>query len=57
MGFLGNLVSSVVKVVATPVAAVVDLGKVAVGIEADTTKNLLNSAMDDLSEAGDDIFE
>lgn len=57
MGFLGNLISSVVKVVATPVAVAVDLGKVAVGIEADTTKNLLNSAMDDLSEAGNDIFE
>lgn len=57
MGFLGSLVSGLVKVVATPVAVAVDLGKVAVGIEADTTKDLLNSAMDDLSDAGDDIFE
>ena len=57
MGFLGNLVSGLVKVVATPIAVTVDLGKVAVGIEADTTKDLLNSAMDDLSDAGDDIFE
>ena len=54
---MGFLVSSVVKVVATPVAAVVDLGKVAVGIEADTTKNLLNSAVEDVSEAFNDIFE
>ena len=57
MGFLGNLVSSVVKVAITPVAVVADAVKVVVGEEPDTTKDLLNSAMDDLSEAGDDIFE
>ena len=57
MGFLGNLVSSVVKVAITPVAVVADVVKVAVGVEPETTKDLLNSAMDDLSEAGDDIFE
>ena len=57
MGFLGNLVSSVVKVAITPVAVVADAVKVVVGVEPETTKDLLNSAMDDLSEAGNDIFE
>lgn len=55
-GFIGNVASSAIKVAATPVAAVVDVACVATGSKADTTKNLLKSAGDDLQEAGDEIM-
>ena len=54
-GFVGNVVSASVKVVATPIAATVDIVKIATGDEADTTKNLLRSIDDDLEDAGDQI--
>lgn len=57
MGFLSNLVSATVKTALTPVAVVKDVVNVVKGEEADSTKNLLNSAGDDLKDAGDDLVE
>ena len=54
-GFVGNVVSASVKVVATPIAATVDVVKIATGNEADTIKNLLRSIDDDLEDAGDEM--
>jgi hypothetical protein len=55
MGFLSNIVSATIKTALTPVAVVKDVVNVATGNEADTTKNLLESAGDDVSDAIDDI--
>ena len=55
MGFLSNLVSSVVKVTLTPVAIVKDVVNVAIGEEANSTKELLKSAGEDASKAIDDV--
>lgn len=53
MAFFSNLISSVVKTALTPVA--VDVVKVVTSQEADTTKELLQSAGEDLDEAIDSI--
>lgn len=55
MGFFSNILSSAVKTVISPVAIVADVVKVAVGVEPDTTKNLLSSAGDDFDDAIDNI--
>ena len=55
-GFVGNIASAAVKVVATPVAAVVDVASVSVGIEATNTKRVIESVGEDLSNAGDEIM-
>jgi len=55
MGFFSSIISSAVKIAISPVAVVVDVVKVATGNEADTTKNLLESAGEDASDAIDDI--
>lgn len=55
MGFFSNLVSATVKTVLTPVAIVKDVVNVATGEEANTTKKLLNSAKNDIEDAGDDL--
>jgi hypothetical protein len=55
MGFLSNIVSATIKTALTPVAVVKDVVNVATGNEVDTTKNLLESAGDDVSDAIDDI--
>jgi len=55
MGFFSSIISSAVKVAISPVAVVADVVKVATGNEADTTKNLLESAGEDVSDAIDDI--
>lgn len=55
MGFLSNIVSATIKTALTPVAVVKDVVNVATGYEVDTTKNLLESAGDDVSDAIDDI--
>ncbi len=57
MGFLSNLVSATVKTALTPVAVVKDVVNVVTGEEADSTKNLLNSAGEDLKDAGDDLVD
>lgn len=55
MGFFSSIISATVKTVLTPVAVVKDVVNVATGEEADTTKNLLSSAGEDLSDAVDEI--
>jgi hypothetical protein len=55
MGFFSGMLSSVVKVALTPVAIVKDVVNVASGEEADATKNLIESATEDASDAIDDL--
>jgi len=57
MGFLSSIISATVKVAISPVAIVADAVKVATGNEPDTTKDLLESAGEDASDALDDIFD
>jgi hypothetical protein len=51
MGFFGDLLSATVKVVAAPIAVVEDVVMIASGQEADNTKKLVDSAVDDLVSA------
>lgn len=55
MGFLSNILGATVKTVLTPVAIVKDVVNVVTGEEADATKNLLESAKEDASDAFDDL--
>ncbi len=48
MGFFSDITSSIVKISLTPLAIVCDGVKVVIGEEPNTTKDLLNSAGDDL---------
>jgi hypothetical protein len=57
MGFFSNIISATIKTVLTPVAVVKDVVNVVTGNEADTTKNLLESAKDDASDALDDLVD
>ena len=53
-GFISNIVYATVKVAVTPLAVVKDI------VEAEpfeTTSDLLESAVDDVSEAFDDLME
>jgi len=55
MGFLSNIVSATIKTALTPVAVVKDVINVATGQDPNTTKNLIESAGEDVSDAIDDI--
>lgn len=55
MGFFGSLVSSAVKVALTPVAVATDVVRFATGQEPDSTKDLIDSAMDDLCDAVNEV--
>lgn len=55
MGFFTNILSATVKTVLTPVAVVKDVVNIATGEEPDSTKNLLSSAGEDISDAFDDL--
>jgi len=55
MGFLSGMFSAAVKTVLTPVAIVKDVVNVLTDEEADSTKTLLESAAEDVSEAVDDL--
>ena len=57
MGFLSNMISATVKTVLTPVAIVKDVVNVATGEDADATKNLLKSAVEDVKDAGEDLMD
>ena len=54
MGFFSNLISATVKTALTPVAVIKDAVSVVTGEEPDATKDLLQSAGEDLQEAVDD---
>lgn len=54
--FITDIASATVKVALTPIAVVKDVVNVATGQEPDATKSLLESAGEDLSDAGDEII-
>ena len=55
MGFLSSIVGATVKTVLTPVAAVKDALNIVSGDSPDSTKELLESIVNDLSEGFDDL--
>jgi hypothetical protein len=55
MGFLTNIISATVKTALTPIAVAKDVVNIATGEEADSAKNLLSSAVEDVAEAGSDL--
>jgi len=57
MGFLSGMFSAVVKTALTPIAVVVDVANVVTGEDPNATKQLLNSAGQDVIEAGDDLAD
>jgi hypothetical protein len=57
MGFFSNMVSATIKTALTPVAIVKDVVNVATGEEVESTKNLIQSAQQDVSEGLDDLVD
>lgn len=57
MGFFSNLISATVKTALTPIAIVKDAANIVSGEDADTTKELLESAGEDLADAADDLAD
>ena len=57
MGLFSNLVTATVKTVLTPVAVVKDAVNVVSGQEVHSTKELLESATEDIKQAGEDLAE
>jgi hypothetical protein len=55
MGFLSNIVSATIKTALTPIAVVKDVVNIATDKDADATKNLLESAREDASDAFDNL--
>ena len=57
MGFFLDLISASVKVVLTPVAVVKDVVNIVTDEEPDATKSLLESAVEDVQQAFEDIVD
>ena len=57
MSFLTNLLSSTVKTVLVPVAITKDVLNVVQNKEPDSTKKLIESAIEDLEESIDDLSD
>lgn len=57
MGFLSNILGATVKAALTPVAVVKDVVNVAIGEDADATKQLIESAGEDVKEAADNLSD
>jgi hypothetical protein len=57
MGFFSNMVSATIKTALTPVAIVKDVVNVVTGEEVESTKNLIQSAQQDVSEGLDDLVD
>jgi hypothetical protein len=55
MGFLSSIIGATVKTVLTPVAVVKDAVNVLTGESPDSTKELLESIANDLSEGVEDL--
>ena len=55
MGFLSNIIGATVKTVLTPVAVVKDAVNIVSGESPDSTKELLESIVNDLSEGVADL--
>lgn len=56
MGFLTNIISAAVKTALTPISVAKDAVDVALGNEAENTKELLESAAKDAERAADTAF-
>tara|TARA_R110000851_G_scaffold41665_1_gene104374 strand:- start:2995 stop:3171 length:177 start_codon:yes stop_codon:yes gene_type:complete len=54
MGFLGNLIGGAIKVVITPIAIVKDVVN---GTPFETTGDVLDSALNSLDDALDDLID
>lgn len=54
MGFFSSITSAIIKTVLTPVAVAKDVVNIVTGEEPDTTKELLQSAGEDLDDAIDE---
>lgn len=57
MSLFGNAFSSLIKVALTPIAIAKDVVNVVKGEEATATKDLIESAGDDVKEATDDLAD
>lgn len=57
MGFFSNILGAAVKTALSPIAVVKDVVNVATGEEADATKELLESAGDDVKQAADNLAD
>jgi len=57
MGFFSNLISATVKTALTPVAVVKDTVNVVTGEEPEETKKLIESAGEDLQDAGEELAD
>jgi len=55
MGFLSNIVSATIKTALTPIAVVKDVVNITTDKDADATKKLLESAIEDGSDAIDNL--
>lgn len=55
MGFFSSIISATIKTTLTPVAIVKDAVNIATGEDAESTKSLLQSAGEDVSDAVDDV--
>lgn len=55
MGFLSDIVGAAVKTALTPVAVVKDVVNIASGESPDTTKELLESIVNDIYDGIDDL--
>ncbi len=57
MGFLSGIVSAVVKTALTPVAVVKDVVNIVVDEKPNATKKLVESAVEDVADAVDDLAD
>lgn len=55
MGFISNLVSATLKTAITPVAVVKNVANIIQGEEVESTKDLIESACEDLGQSLDDL--
>ena len=57
MGFLSNIISATVKTALLPVAVVKDVVNVVAGSEPDATKEMIESAIEDVKDGMDDLCD
>lgn len=57
MGFLSGIFSATIKAVLTPVAIVKDVANVVTDNEPDATKQLIESSVEDVKEAIEDLSD
>lgn len=55
MGFLSSIFSATVKTVLTPISIIKDAGNIITGNEINSTSNLLESAVEDVDQAFNDL--